>query len=161
MNGNTQTGTEICPDQYKSTPMESCAFVNELDNWTVKKDHRIYDLRKHLHPDATLLSVSWYPPVRDIHVDLEARILTANVEDMLQDPRLPNAFLCDVVVEFNGKEVSGAFVGDLGDVFYVKYPQPNRFVNGTNPNSLREKMGINLGVVNICGHQYHEWFGIY
>jgi hypothetical protein len=70
------------------------------------------------------------------------------------------------VVEFNGKEVSGASVGDLGDVFYVKYPQPNRFVNGTDSNSLCEKgqfpddgkkMGIDLGLVYMCGNR--EWFG--
>jgi hypothetical protein len=71
--------------------MESCAFVTELDNWIVNKDYRIYDLRKHLHPNAILFSVSWYP-IRDIHVDLEGRILTANVEDMLEDPSSPNAF---------------------------------------------------------------------
>src|SRR5271167_1137538 len=102
MNENTQIGTEIHLDQSKPTTVESFAFVTELDGWAVNKDHRIYDLGKHLHPDATLLSVSRYPPVRDIHVDLESRILTANVEDMLEDPSLPNVFLCDVVVEFNG-----------------------------------------------------------
>lgn len=165
MNGNIPIGIEIFPEPSKPTPTESCSFVTEFDHWTVNKDHRIHDLGKHLHADATLLSVSLYPPVRDVQVDLTGRILTANVEAMLEDPSLPNAFLCDVVVEFNGQKVSRGFLGDLEDIFYVKHPQPDRFVNRTDPNSLCQKgqyaddgkkIGIDLGVIYMCGHQYHE-----